>query len=366
MTVVRSATRLVLLGVLGVVCALPAPNDAGWSTHGLHSASRPGATHTFGGASFVPNVAPAVSATLMGSDVELKWPRVTTSAGTDVQYAVSRTGPDGATQVCVGANAPVVVGETASCIDTSIVADATYTYTEQPVLLRSSTTTWTRPASAPSSTVTAPRIVFSSVGPTVSSTGALATVPYPTGTQIGDLLLLVFVSGRQNSPVLPAGWTSLASVGTGGSTALRLVLAWRLADGASSVAFDPSANATGATARIIRYVRGRGNVATPVTAATTVTSATSGVATFTPTPDVSTTAANARVLNFVAVRTASAPVVASARGFVVEDAEFGSPGTVDQGLAVAGLQAITAGPVASPTWTAPAATVWASVTVAFR
>jgi len=278
-----------------------------------------------------------------------------------------RTDTSGAIEVCTGVDAPAESNGVMSCVDRSVVADAVYTYTQQPMLVRSGSTTWTRPASTSSAAFVGPRIAFANAGTTVATTGPAVVVPYPPGTQPGDVLVLVSLSGRQNAPTVPTGWSTLASVGVTGGSAMRLFVSWRLADTATSLSWDPSANASGATVRIMRFVRGNGNSATPVVATAQVASGSqTAVAEFTAAPDIVTTGANAWVAQVVAQRSAGGLTLVTPRGFSVDHSEVASSGGVPQALAVGGRQVLAAGSVASPSWATPTAGAWAFVTLAFR
>lgn len=335
-------------------------------TQAVHSAQLVGSNSSFTGAAFVPSVAPVVAARVGSSGVDLSWGRVVTSGGGGVAYRVVRTGPTGTTEVCTAGNAPVVVGSLVGCSDPAVVADASYTYAQQPLLVRNSTVTWSRPLSDPSTTVVGPRIVFANVGVTVTSTGGSVVVPYPDGTQVGDVLVLVSVSGRQNAPSIPSGWTALANMGLSGGSAMRFFVAWRLADGASSLSWNPSANATGASVRVVRYRRGNGNLATPTLATAQVASGSGASGSrFTPSPDVVTTSNNAQVVSLVAVRSATTLSLATPRSFGIDGSDSVTPGTVGHAVGIGGAQMVVAGQVASPTWQSAAAGAWVSATFAF-
>lgn len=368
----RPRSRTGSLVVLSCVSALLvggfASRDVGPSrTAALHSARLAASSHRFDGASFVPLVAPVVSPTITSGGTSLAWDRVVTSGGVDANYRVVRTDAGGQVDVCGAPNTPALSGQKVTCLDTTAVADVTYTYTEQPVLVRNGTLTWSRPPSTPSVAVTMPRVVLAGVGTTVSATGSTISVPYPTGTRVGDILLLVAVSGRQSAPLSPAGWTTLASIGVSGTSAFRLFVAWRVADAATSVTLDPSANSTGATLRILRYVQGRGLSVAPVVATAQVVTANGAVSTqFTPSPDVVTSGSNAEVVNVVALRALGALGLSTPRGFRLDDVESLSPGSVDQSVGIAGLRVLTAGQVPLPTWSSTAGAIWLSATLAFR
>ena len=88
------------LGLLVVYCAsvLIVRGAALPLTQAFHTAQLAGSSSSFTGATFVPSVAPVVTARIGASGAELSWARVLTSAGTDVAYRVVRTGPNGATE----------------------------------------------------------------------------------------------------------------------------------------------------------------------------------------------------------------------------------------------------------------------------
>lgn len=336
-------------------------------TSGLISARLADAVQAVTGAAFAPSVAPVVSVTQVSTKASLSWPRVSISGAATVGYRVMRTTTVGSVEVCSGANAPVTTGEVVTCFDETVSADASYSYTQQPILVRGGTVTWSRPPSAPSATFVGARIAFANVGTTVSTNGPAVSVPMPTGTQPGDLLLLVSVSGRQNAPSTPPGWTALASVGITGGSALRLFVAWRIADGASALTWDPNANSTGASVRIVRYVRGNGNTTTPVVATSSVTTATEvSTTTFTPSPNPVTTGANAEVVSIVAQRAAGSVSIVTGQGFVADHAELAASGGVAHAVGVGGRQMVDAGNVTLPTWGSTTGGVWAAAAVAFR
>ncbi len=363
----REARRL--FGSLLACCALvssfrepPVP-----STSAVFSARLAGSGQSFTGATFIPGVAPVVSASQAATRAALTWQRVSVSGAAAVGYRVMRSAADGTVEVCRNTNAPVVAGETVTCFDDAVNADVSYTYTQQPVLVRDATVTWSLPPSVASAPFIGPRITFANVGATVSTTGSSVSVPIPLGTQPGDVLLLVSVSGRQNAPSTPAGWTSLASIGLTGGSPLRLFVAWRVADTAQSLAWDPNANSAGASVRIVRYARGSGNTNVPVVAVSQVTTATGGSSTlFTTSPDPTTTGTNSEVVNIVAQRSAGALSLASSAGLALDHSETVTSGGVPHATGIGGGQVLDVGNVALPTWQSTAAGVWATVAVAFR
>ncbi|NBN89621.1 MAG: hypothetical protein EBV24_04795 [Actinobacteria bacterium] len=358
-----------LFGSLFACCALLSAfrEDPVPATSAFYSARLTGSSQSFTGATFIPSVAPVVSATQSATRVALSWPRVSMSGTADVGYRVMRSASAGTVEVCKGANAPVVTGDTVVCFDDSVNADISYTYTQQPVLVRDATVTWSLSPSASSAPLVGPRIAFASVGATVSTTGPSVSVPVPVGTQPGDVLLLVSVSGRQNAPTTPVGWTLLASVGLSGGSALRLFVAWRIADTTQSVSWDPNANSTGASVRLVRYARGTGNASTPVVAVSQVATATGGSsATFLPSPNPTTTGANSEVVNIVVQRKAGVVSLATSAGFTLDHSEIATFGGVPQAVGIGGRQVITAESVPLPAWASTDTGVWAAVTAAFR
>jgi hypothetical protein len=364
---VRTFFPMITMCSIGSVFALIAAESQLPTTHAVHSARLVDASKNFTGATFIPSVAPVVSAQVRRADALLSWSSVTTSSGSNVNYRVLRSGLDGTVEVCSGTDAPVVSGSLVSCVDRTVQADASYTYTEQPLLIRQSQTTWSRPTSNVSNALVGPRLYFAEVGPTVTGKGGPLDVPYPSGTQVGDVLVLVSVSGRQNAPNVPAGWSSLVSLGLSGGNAMRLFVAWRIADSGTSVRFDPAANGTGASVRIVRYARERGNAATSVVAAAqAVASSGASSLTFTPTPDLVTNGPNSHAISVVAVRSLSGPVLSADGVFSLENSETSSAGSVGQGVGVAGGQVLSAGTVNSPSWSAATAAAWVAATFAFR
>ena len=136
-------------GALLLGCAL-----AGWLT--LPPGHAPGAWSgsvgsfpgTFTGGSFSPRVAPAVTQRYKGVNDQLGWSAVTFTGGTTVTYLVTRIESGGATiPVCTGVNAPVTTGSTVTCTDRK--APKGSQYTEQPVILRAGTVTWSLAPSTP-------------------------------------------------------------------------------------------------------------------------------------------------------------------------------------------------------------------------
>lgn len=338
------------------------------STSARFSAAISSPTSDFTGATLSPTVAPVITPRVENRLVRLDWTRVDSTRS--VSYSVERTSKGAnPTTICSGASAPTVNGALVSCVDYGALADGTYTYTEMPYLDIAGSTPWSLPRSAASGSFLVPRLVHFANGSDVSSTGTNIVVPYPPGTNSGDLLLLVSVSGRNKSPSTPTGWTSLVGRGVSGSASVHLFVAWRVADSAGSVTLDPQANGVGASTRIINYGRVNGNTTNPVVATSTIVSGTSSASTtFTSPSDIVTNAANAVVVSIVATNGATSLALSMPMNFTLRVSANSTPGSGSVSLGVADTNvAATGGPAASPTWTQSGTPqTWIHATVAFR
>ena len=209
--------------VCGGLAILSSSSATVRETESLFSAGSTSSTSSFGGATFSPSVAPPVTASITARSVSLAWSPVTSAR--QVSYVVTRTGPANTTsQVCTGSGAPSLSQGLVGCIDQSASPGVSYTYTEQPILDIPGSLPWSRPASASSQTVVAPRLSYIGSGPDVSSTGPIVTVPYPSSVQLGDLLLFIAICGTNKAPASPTGWTTLVSKGLSGSSNAYLYL----------------------------------------------------------------------------------------------------------------------------------------------
>lgn len=323
-------------------------------------------------ASFVPSSAGAVSASLAQGGVALTWAPSAVGAA-PVTYRIQRTDDLGAaTAVCTGAAAPVASAGTVGCVDSTAQPGRTYRYVQQPVLVRNGVDTWSQPPSSPSQPitvpvmVTGPRFVFASVSTAVTSTkSGPVSLPYPAGTAVGDLLVLVSFGGRSTLPTAPAGWSEVASVSTKGSDASHLYVAWRAADSSGAATFDAQSNSAGTVTRMVRYARATGVMDPPALAGT----ATSGTAAAGPTAvsaGVATTASSATVVEVAAIREAAAIRLASSS----LNARLGdtvTPGRVSLSVGVADAFVPSASPAVGATWQQDGSTAdWLWASVAFR
>jgi hypothetical protein len=304
------------------------------------------------------------------AEIFLSWDPVSVTSGATVSYKVARTDSNGVVlHVCLGSDAPTTNAGKVVCTDRSGQAEAIYTYAITPVVVRNGVDTWSRPAGAASNQVVVPRIAYASTGAVVASTSnGSISVPYPSGTQPGDVLVLVSVTGRNSTPSAPTGWTQLARVAVNGASLVGLLVAWRLADAGQSVQFDPAANPSGSATYVMRLARVSGSSTTPTVATPVIISGTSTVSTqFVPSPEPVTSGANATVVSIVATRSASAPTLLDARGFAVRTSASVTPGTATLGWGVATTQSVPAGTVAMPQWAQSGPPgPWTFATFAFR
>ena len=339
-------------------------------TYGVFSSPALENVHSFTGATFNPLVAPVASVAMSDGRVRLTWSAVSLSSGATVSYSVTRQSTSGSTSnVCTGINVPSTVNGVVSCVDDTATVGETFSYTEQPVLLRSGLLTWSRPASANSNALLVPRLSYAGAGPTESvNTNTSVNVIYPAGTQVNDVLLLISVSGRASAPVAPSGWTTVASVAATGSEATHLFVAWRLADTATSVAFTPTSAGVGASVRIVRYARTLGNNALPAAAHVAVAAGSPVASTdVTPSPDIATNGSLATAISIVVSRSANTLSVISPQLFGTQFVSVNSPGSITTSLGLADRTVVAAESVPSPTWRQSGTPGrWLFATIAFR
>jgi hypothetical protein len=337
------------------------------STSSLFAKSSASQPSGFTGATFSPQVAPVPGVSVPDRAVALTWPAVTSTR--PVKYVVLRTDSNGtSTNVCTGSNAPVTTNSTVSCIDTTALSDATYSYSEQPYLDILNSTPWSLPMSARSPSVLTPRLVYIGSGPDVSTTGATVSVPYPAGTLPGDLLLLISVSAINKTMGTPAGWTLLVNKGLPGSSSVYLTISWSVAASATSVLFNPQSNGPGVSVRVVNYGRFATNTVNPAPAGVTITGSCSAVITCSPTPDITTTASDAAVISVVATTAANSPALSAPQAFTLRDSKNLIAGSTFVSMGFADMRVpLTGGPALSPTWVQSGTTqAWVYATFAFR
>ena len=363
-------SALVCGSLAGVSIVLGALSEVVPRTSALFSDFATGQVHSFAGATFSPSVAPAMSASLDSSDVMLAWDPVSISSGATVTYRVARVDQDSAIDhVCIDSDAPVLVSGKISCTDRTGRADRVYRYVVTPVVVRSGVDTWSRPAGESSSAVLVPRIVYAATGSIIaSSSPGTTTSPYPVGTAAGDVLVLVSINAIPSAPLTPTDWTQLARVSVSGSDPLSLFVAWRVADGSSSVQINPLAAASGAVSYVMRFARVAGNGDVPIVAtATLVSGHTAATATLQPTPDSLTVGTNSTVVSLVATHSASSVNLSQHRGFVVRESGMRHPRSEDLTWGVATGRGAEPGAVPAPEWTQVGTTgPWAYASFAFR
>ena len=301
---------------------------------------------------FSPSSAPTPSAQLDGSVVRLRWPAVTFPGASTVIYRVRRTSTSGnSSEVCAGTSGPTIANGEASCIDSAPLIGVPSTYAVQPALVRGGVTTWNMAYGAESQSVTVPGLLFAGSGTVINTvTSGIVNVPYPAGTEIGDLLLLVAVNGRNRAPRRLVGWTDVVSRGIGGGQDFHLFAAQRIADGSGSVAVDVETGTEGASLQVLRYDVPNGNPP-PILRASQVQSgfSSSATANLVPAPDIITTAA-ATAVSIVAVRAANTISLVAGSAWTLRSVATSSPGTVSLAWALADTATGAAATVVSPTW----------------
>lgn len=309
-----------------------------------------GSTFAVGG--FTPSIAPVPLVALEGSAVRVRWPIVNFPGASTVTYRVRRTAQGGSTSdVCVGTSSPSIANGEATCLDASPQVGTSYTYAVQPQLLRNGTSTWSLSFSQESATVAVPGLLFAGAGPVVNTTSAgIVNVAFPSGTEVGDFVVLVVVNGRNKAPRRPAGWSDVVSRGIGGAQDFHLYSAQRIADGVNSVQVDIDTGVEGASLQVFRYDVPAGSMA-PIVRASQVQSGFSTTATtqLVPTPDIITTAP-ATAISIVAVRANNSLSLVPDSAWVLRSASSSTPGTTSLAWALADTTVGAASTIVSPTW----------------
>ena len=144
-----TSTVTVALCVVSLLASSGAP--AVHVTDSVFADSTASALNQFAGASFVPNIAPSVTVVHGSSSTTLTWPPVVFTGGGSVAYVVRRISPNGSTiVVCSGADAPVLTsGGVMGCVDAGSGGRRNLSYSQQPVVLRDGTETWSLSPSIP-------------------------------------------------------------------------------------------------------------------------------------------------------------------------------------------------------------------------
>jgi hypothetical protein len=217
-----------------------------------------------------------------------------------------------------------------------------------------------------------PGLGYAGTGTPASRTSSgTMNVPYPSGTNPSDLLLLIEVNSANQAITTPAGWTLLADQRMGSPAQFRFTIWWKLAGAESSVPLAVNTNSSGATAWVSGYRQSDGPPPLPAPATATVRQGTSpATATLTPSPDVTTNADDATVVSIAAIRAANGLALATPRDFSQQLAttHLPAPNAQGVGLAMADLAVPASGSTpGSPTWSQSGTpSQWAWATVAFR
>ena len=332
--------------LVAVAFIAPALTSARFSAHGSSLDT------AFGVGSFSPSSAPTPWVSLEGTAIRLRWSPVSFSGSSIVEYRVRRTTVGGSTEdACLTSAMPTLVNGEVTCLDSVVQPGVSYTYAIQPVLVRNGTPTWSLQFGAESPSINIPGLLFAGAGPIVNvAAPGLVAVPYPSGTEFGDLLVIVVVNGRNKAPRRPSGWADVVSRGIGGAQDFHLYAAQRTADGSASVVVDIDTGAEGASLQVFRYDVPAGNPA-PVVRASQVQSGFSTTATtqFVPTPDIITTS-SATALSIVAVRASNALSLVSGSSWTLRAAATSTFGTTPMAWALADTTVGVATTVPSPTW----------------
>ena len=218
--------------------------------------------------------------------------------------------------------------------------------------------------------ITASPLGYVAVGaPTTATSNSTVAVNYPAGTVTNDLLILVEINATNGNTATPTGWTLLASQSTATPANFGIKVWTRLSAGETSVNLAFKSNAAGSTAWVTRYTRSSGYPPNPTTATATVRSGVSAAAaTLTPSPNLTTNAANARVISIAAVRAPNTLSLGTPQSFAFRYTQTSTPAG-GQGVAIAlsdSLQVTTPATPVSPTWSqSGTAAQWAWATIAW-
>lgn len=338
-----------LAAIITVVAGAAVPAPA--AVHGVFGSGVASLSTGMGAASLQPPNSPKPTLSTGASSVALRWTPVTTGATGSIEWTVRRTSTAGTSTVCSAPGDVVSSPTEVSCTDATAARGIPYTYTVQPQLWRYATPTWSLPE-GPASDVTAlPGTVFASSGPVVTTLNSgIVDVPYPAGTEPGDLLLLLVVNGRNRQPSRTTGWTDIASRGIGGSSDFHLYAGQRIADTATSAPVTVDGRGGGAALQIIRYDTLPGAPVPQVAVVQQVSGETAtATAQLLPGPDLVTTGV-AVALSIVAVRSAGDVSLAVPSGWTQRSLAAASSGGVPLAWAVADRFVVQAATVASPTW----------------
>ncbi len=144
----RKAWRQLITVAVALMLLICEPGLATVST--LFASTSAPSTSSFVGAAFSPNVAPTVRAVRQGANVELSWTPVRLG-GVAASYVVWRIDGSTSTQICIGADVPVLGSGIVSCRDRRVAQGGmpTFLYSVQPAYLVGGTVTWSLPPGPP-------------------------------------------------------------------------------------------------------------------------------------------------------------------------------------------------------------------------
>lgn len=369
MTAIRPRIgRMAVATVLLALAVTPGPTG----TSAQFSSPTATQVNTFSGAVFVPTSVPAPSVTALDGGLQVDWQKVEVTSGRPVTYEVTRHGSDGSQMsVCPASLQSTPILGVVRCLDAAGAAGVSYTYSVAPTVIRDGVTTWSRPTGAASVSVQVPGVRYGDIAVTSETTSNVTTtVQYPSGTQVGDILLLVVRNSKKRHVMITtnaAAWTSLyVNESTASSDSVEVF--WSHADATGSVGINLGTTGSEATAAVIRYRRPANSSLPTIATASVVASQTSGqVTTFGAAGSVTTTAPYATVISIVSTVSTTAPAIAAAGSFVQRVSRTDVVSGTTFGLGVADQSGVTLGSViTSPTWTVSSSTkTWQALTVAF-
>ncbi len=218
--------------------------------------------------------------------------------------------------------------------------------------------------------ITAAPLSYVAVGAASTATSnTTVAVNYPAGSVANDLMILIEINSTNGNTATPSGWTLLASQSTATPANFGIKVWTRLSAGETSVNLAFKSNTAGSTAWVTRYTRSSGYPPNPATATATVRSGVSAAsATLTPSPNLTTNAANARVISIAAVRSLNTLSLGTPQSFSSRLTQTSTPAG-GQGISLAlsdSLQVVNPSTPLSPTWAqSGTAAQWAWATIAW-
>ncbi len=182
-----------------------------------------------------------------------------------------------------------------------------------------------------------------------NGTGTLA-LTVPAGAQAGDLFLVALLTGN-TLPVIPSGFTSVASVS---SNAARMYVATKISAGETSITYEGSGSGSVAILLVYQGV----NQASPVDA---VSAATTGSSTTATTGTVSTAGPNERLVHIWGMANTSVGTADAATTL-----RSSQTGQTDNRLVMADEIRLSAGATSGRTATFVSSGQWSAFAVALK